>query len=716
MANFQVAKAILLVIFLTGAFQREYTEIYDQYCTADVLSQLTLSNADINDQGGWAKIYVTPAAIISVVNGNGIGDVISQAGVYIILMIILTVICIISFIVFFCFCCCCDRAAGATRGKAKGYTAATILFIVVSIALFIALFVYIGKLNSNINKTSCGISRVPHDLLQGVQNGDINFIGFNNLISLLTNFKSDISNLNTLSGDFDTIINTNLPQTTQSAYDSLTTFYNKYANSTTTDGNGQQTRPITVQSLTTRVNDAVNAEFSIYNEVANKINAAAVIGKNIANSSQTDSIQQSLQTVIDQMNQISTQIQNTFGDVVTGVDYFNRYAPIGYWVTLGIGLLVVILSILAVVILICLIRTSTNRCRFGAKFCLTLNGFLIVLLGIVAIALIVASIGLGSICHALGSLLTTNDVAGEIANYNVTLDPFALKVLNQCLPANATGDITFLLDSGNDVYNQTQNFLDGLTTYDTLKANLTQTTNSSVTIDATVREWQQFRVSIYPDQTNAVSALLKLNNLISCSNFQFQLNAANCTNGVASSSCGGIYNTASYQAPSCSSDTATASSIFTTLKAFTSDEDTLVGNMITDLSGSGSSTPATLFQNSRSGLQSIIGVLDNIEAKLQNTVAVVKTFQSGLGKVTDCRVIRLELTNLQSTFCYGFNKSLYYFTALLAFAVFFLVIYSWTLCCALRYLPDPDVIMGDGKVHNDATLYVNEEDGRPAFV
>ena len=713
MKHFHIAKAVVLLLSLSGALQRDYTEIYSKDCTPQVLADLSVSVDDrLAQRSSSSKIYVSAAAIINVVNGKGVGKLMSEGGVYPILMIILTIFCLISLIVFLVFCCCCDRAAGASSMKAKVYTLATFLFIFVSIALFIALFVFIGKLNGGSKSASCGIASIPHDLLDGVQTANLTFLGFRNLTTLLTNFQTEVSNLSSVSSDFDAIANKNLPASTQAAYNSLNPFYTKYKDSTTTDGQGQKTRPLTVSGLTTGVNAAIDAEFSIYNQVAIKINDAASIGRSIGNNSQMQTMQANLQTIIDQMNSISSQINNNVGGAATGVDYFNRYAPIGYWITLGLGLVLVLLALASVVVLVCLQKTHTNRCRCGAKFCLAFNGLLIVLLGIVAVVLIVASLGLGSVCHALGNLLSANDVAAEVATYGVSLDPFVSKIINQCLPPNASGDLSALLDTGRDVFNQTQGFLDGLTTFDSMRANITASANGSFTVAQTVAAWSNFKVSIYPDQLNAVATLSSLNDAIKCSNTQYQLNAFNCTGGAASASCAGVYNSANFQAPSCSSNAAQASSLFATLKTFTNDEDALLGSMISDLSGS-ASTPGGLFQTARDAINSVLTNIDNVRAKMQNTLSIASTLQNGLSQSVDCRVVRLELNNLEAVFCFKFNKNLYYFAALLAFVVFFLFIFSWTLCCALRYIPSPGVADGEDKVRDDATVFVNEEEARP---
>ena len=720
MRNFFLLKTLAVALLLTGlSFQREYTEIYDKYCTEAVLAELNVSEANrtVLRAASAPKLYVDVVALVSAYNGNGAGKLIAKAAAFPALAIILAIFCLLSFIIFFCFCCCCDRAAGATQRKAKFCTGSSLLFAVTSTALFVALFVFIGKLNTSMDKTSCGVATVPHDLLQGVQTSTINFIGFNNLTTLLTNFKGELGKLTALSSDFDAIINRKADASTTAAYNSLATFSQNYNSSTTTDGKGQKTKPITVSSLGDHATAAIAIEFAAYNDVAVRLTAAASTGKNLSSSSQVQTVQSTLQSVIDQITSISADVDVSFGNATTAVDYFNRYAPIGYWVTLGIGLVVILLAAAATAILWCCVRNNTNRFRCGAKFCLTLNSALIFILALVSVALVVVSIGLGTVCHGLGELLASTQVSTTLAGYNITLDGTVSKLINQCLPADASGDITSLLDTGSDVFNQTQSFLDGLTNFNSLRANLTATNESSITIAETASLWSKFKVSIYPDQANALDSLASLNNKVSCGGVTYVLNAANCTGGAASSSCSGIYDSASFLAPTCASDVSGATGLFTTLKTFTNDEDSLLGKMITDLSGSGSSTPATLFTTGRQAIKSVLGNVDDITNSLTTTLATAATFKTGLAKITDCRVVRLELNNIESTFCFSFNKNLYYFTAILSFTVFFLFLYSWCLCCAMRCTPNPEAIAHgeESEVkyadNNNVTVFGNEEQG-----
>lgn len=707
MSTKYLALLLLACLMITPTLQRDYSEIYNAYCTPEYYNSVNITVEDrLAMRSSQQGVYISVKSVIDVIQNQSVSNIMKEAGAYIILMIILTVACLISFIVFLAYCCCCDRHSSGTVRKSKLYVFLTCLFIVVFTALFIALLVFLGKLNTNQNSTGCAIASIPHDLIDGATYGDLKFLGFKPLTDLLMSFKNELSSITTLSKDFDAIIAQDLGASSKAALNSLPAFYNKFKDSTTNDGTGTAAKPMSVQTLTQNVNDAIFTEFSIYDQVSTKITEAAQTGKGYANSGSITSIQTSLDEVANQLSSLTTQISSVFGTAVTGIDYFNQYAPIGYWITLGLGLLIFILGYIAVVILICMIRKHNDYGRMGVKFCLSFNGFLIFILGILAIILLVASISLGTVCHAVGEVLTSTDVATTINAYGVEMDDFVNKIINQCLPAGSSGDVTTLITGNTDAFSGSKTFLDGLSLYDALKANMTQAGDSSPTINATVSVWADLKTSYWPDQANAVVSLNQLNNLVSCGDQRWELNSKNCT---STSGCQGVYGSSSFSAPTCSSNSAQATTLYNNLKQFTQDEDSLLGNMISSLSGADANTPLSLNNANKSKIKSVFTSFDNIKSKLQSSIDKVSSFNNGLAANLNCTILRREIDNLESTFCFKFNQSLYYFAVLLIWIVFFLFFYSWCICYALRYMPNAEADIYSQKVANETAFYRDEE-------
>lgn len=712
MTSNQVIVLMLGWLLFGHSIQRNYTEIYNDYCTDEILTQIDISEAErIEMRNSQVGPYITVNSIVDVIDNHSISQIVKDAGVYIILLIILTVFCLISFIVYLCFCCCCDRAQSSSATKANIYIIITLIFIVTSIALFIALIVFLVKLNTNRGATSCSLASVPKELLDGVNTPEQKFLGFNNLISILTSFKNELGNISTLANDFDQIANKGLTTSSKAALNSLSTFSNTFKERTTTDGTGAQAKPLTVTTLTDKVNDAISTEFAIYDEVATKITNAAVAGKQFAQNINVASIQNSLSTIITQFTDLSTKVSDVFGEVVTGVDYYNQYAPIGYWLTFGFGLLILILGVIAVIFVCIMIRRHTDQRRMGVKFCLSFSSFFIFLLGIIAIALLVSTISINSVCHAIGEVLSAKDVGAQIQSYGFEIDDFVIKVINECLPADSSGDVTNLISVDTGVFNQSKVLIDGLAIYEELKTNLTKTGAESPSITATVDVWQKFSTSIFPDHQNTLVTLNSLNNLISCSSQSFQLNANNCT----SSGCQGIYDSTGFTAPGCSSNSAEASTLYNRLKTFTNDEKQLVGEMIVGLSGTSPNTPLSLNKDLKVKINETISSFENIKSKLQNTITQVSAFKDGLAANLNCTILRREMNNLESSFCFNFNRNLHYFAVLMIFIVLFMFFYSWCLCCSLRYMPTQEAISMPKNEESNGGLYMNNDERVPMY-
>ena len=67
---------------------------------------------------------------------------------------------------------------------------------------------WMGKLNSELSKANCVLSKIPSDLLDGISGSEFEFLGMTNYLDLLNNFLDESQNIisNNLSDNFDVII------------------------------------------------------------------------------------------------------------------------------------------------------------------------------------------------------------------------------------------------------------------------------------------------------------------------------------------------------------------------------------------------------------------------------------------------------------------------------------------------------------------------------
>lgn len=700
-------QAVLLILLLVSpTLLRTYKQIYNEACTASGLKSLDISEDErAKKRTSVTSAYVSVPNFASFINTKEIQYLVKEVGSYIILMIILTILCLASFVFYLMFCCC-KRSKSATRLKSKTFCWISIIPLITFLALFIAMLVYLGKLNAERKDTSCGLASIPYNFLEGVNTGTLKFLGLRTLFSVLTDFKIEISNLQNLDPNFSSIINSGIVDLSSQALASLPSFYQKYTNSTTIDGTGVQNRPLTVSQLTSNINPTIEKEFTTYDEVARKLYVSANAGRNLLSTSSLTDVQNSLQTTINELKNLTADVDSNFGSAIEAVDYFDQYAPVGYWIVLGLGIVMVILSIVSMILVALTVKHITDKYRVAIKIIIAIIGLFSFLLGIIAVVMLIGTIGFGSICQATANILTTNDIRSELKQYQLDISPFVENVLVKCLPLNSNGDLTDVLTNGTNVYAQATYLLDGVTLYGDVQTYVVNQTNFSPAINATTTLWEKYRVSILADHENIKPVLEQLNDLVVCGDYYFSLNEANCTDA----NCQGIYNFTNFKPPSCSEDQTQAAALYQRIKDFTSQEDQLLTQMKKDLNGPSSTAPLTLQTNLKTKLKELNPILTDLSSRLRNTTQFSRSFQEGFAKNMNCTVLRKALNDIESTLCFSFNQNLYYFVSLLCFVVLSLLMLAWALWLMIYCTPKMLEETGVKRETPVSTLFVTEEE------
>jgi hypothetical protein len=621
-------------------------------------------------------------------------------------MAILTVFVIISFFVFLAFCCCCDRAGSDSTTCSKICTIVAVIFLVTFIALFITMIVYIGMMSARLNNSACAVGRVPYDLLRGGEAPGIRFVGLYNVTYMIGNFSQQIPNTPQATPQFISIFGRNLAAQTAITLQSAESFFNKYRNSTTSDGAGALSRPWTVQSLTPGVNSLIGAEFTTYNYAATQLQYAAAIGIGITlTTANVQLYQNAMNEAVTTLRTTIRDVEGTPADVTSGIAAAIIYSPIGYWITFGFGLFIIAMMIIMVIFVSLMYSRPTDNCRCCAKTFLVITTLLIVILGLLCIALLIASAAITSVCKAIPSVLNANSsqLPGVLRGWGVNLSASMQNVLNNCVASDATGNVTLVINSTNPAVPAGLNFLDGILAFRNLQANLTREQTVSPAINTTLSNWTNIQVSIIADQANALTSLNTLNDQTSCGGQTYRLNSFNCS---GASNCIGIYNTATTTLPSCAPSS--AQTVFTNLKAYTTSEATLLTNMIADLNST-TGNPNSLQAAYRASMISAFPEFNQVLAVVGAFTNSVSSQIGGFYYNTNCTIMRQEVLNLEATICFAFANPLYYFTALLCFLVLFFFFFAWLLCCALRCLPMADSPHQTGGLRNAEMVPVMED-------
>lgn len=678
---------IFALLFLTTATAaRDYISVYNDYCDDSAIISPNTDPAYLkSSRDAIVGLTATTQHIADAINGNGVGGIVSDIGGPIIVMAVLAVLLIITFLVFLCFCCCCDRAGSREGGPVKVLTVLASVFFVGFVGLFVAMIVFIGMMNVRNKASACAVGRLPFDFINGAQAPGVNFIGLQNTTNIVKQASGQLQYAALATPSFTSILLRNLPAQTKAAYQAAGNFYTKYANSTTADGAGSSSRPWSVQSLNPGVNSLIDREFSVYNTTAAQMQTAAIVGIALGSSSAAAPLYQSaMADVTASLDSIIASLKGTFADVTTGTATGIVLSPIGYWIALGFGILVIVFMILILWFVCHMYQGNTDNCRYCGKFLLTLTTFMIAVLALICVALFIASAVVTSACKTVPTVLNSNGVqlVAQLKTWGFNATGDTEKVAKVCVSSDGNGDVGLLVTTSNfTIVRGALDYLDGVLGFKNLVYNnVTREGTASPAINATVYNWTQLSTATFLDQPNAALSLAQLNSQVSCSSTSYALNAVNCS---GSGNCVGIFNQNVTSVPSCAP--ASAQNLLNNLKLYTNSEFALLSQMIADLkSNSGPDTFQQAYRASMANSKTDLGVIVSTVGNWTNSVS---STVGGFYYNANCTIIRQEVFNLEANICFTYANPLYYFTCLLAFVTFFFFLFAWFMCCALRYMP-----------------------------
>lgn len=680
----QAKIGLIVILMFALTTSKTYNESYADYCSSDVIQSFNTSEAErIKLRSESRPPYASLDAVEEYIKQNSVGKIASEIGNPVILTFILAAFCILTFLTFWGFFCCCDRANSASDKTATICWIASIVLFLGFTGLFVTSMVFMGKAWRDSKSSNCFFASATKNIIEGVNSTDFNYIGLSKLINVFKEFGSEVSIVSTLAADFEAINKSKIREKTSSALSSLPPFYEKFKDSVTSDGTGEKSKPISIQGLNSNINDAIFAEFSVLDQTATRVVNAALVGKGYSQSLSYVYVQSSVSSIANNIESLVDEMIDVYDKADSGFQAYNTSFTAGLATSLGIGSAFLVFGILSLVYIGLMIFKQNNVCRSGVKIFININAFLTLIISLLAIVVFGTSITIGTGCNFLQELLDASQPINVFNKVNITFDDVVVKSIIQCLPNEASGNLTVAIAPDLSLISSLEVFIDGFSTFNSLQASLTQSQNGSQAIQMTAELWKQFKISVKADQPKAINSLGLINEMISCDNTSFQLNALNCT----SDNCKGIYNTSSFSSPTCSSNPAYANSLFINLKSFTNDEDNLLGSMIKDLTESQTPTPGSLNTAARNTFISLLPSIQNIAYSFNKTFSKINQMQNGFIKNTNCTVLRYDLQNLENAMCFSLNKNLYMFALFLILAVVMAILNSWVTCCTLRYLP-----------------------------
>ena len=696
-------KVIALLFLLTMSSYKasevdEFRKLVEDSCEGVDVLKWEMTDEERTDKRGSSStpIRLTPKILGEILNDGSYSSAIKGIAVYFALVILLVLAALVCIVLFFRFCCCCKKYGSADNNKAKIWFYVSAVFLILFVIFFILMVVYISKTNSSYSEMQCAINSIPLDLLDGVENDNYSFLGFQKLRDMLSNFATEISQLSSIKGELDSIKDKNIKALTQDALDSLPSIKNQFGSETTADGAGGNSAPISIENLTDEVNEAIGVEFTIYAEIGEKIHDAAVQGGEFTTGGEEQQIIDSINSAVGYLDDLINPITDQLKSINDQMEEGATYVPIGTYVSLGFGLLLLFLSLgMFVILFFQFSKGKCKNCSFCIRIILIILSFIVFILCIIALVMCVGSTVISSFCAFSEDLLESDDVAATLKDFGLEVtegETGIVDIISKCIGKNREdADLSHLIgDTGSsaDALNEVNVFLDGLTEFEQFKKNITEGELDSLTIVETVKFFDQIKSGELPDHEEALVSVEALNDLIDCGDVSFRLSSTNCTE--SDKGCQGIATTTSFSPPDCTKDSGEASSLFSNLRSYIEDEQALMTDMTTALSDPTGNTPNAKFRTAKQSFRDIISSFDNVSNSVKNTIATVESFTSGFDKLANCGIVRKEIENLESVLCFTINKDFYLLFVFLIVAMFCLFMMNIFICVSLRCVNEDD--------------------------
>ncbi len=407
-----------------------------------------------------------------------------------------------------------------------------------------------------------------------------------------------------------------------------------------------------------------------------------------------------------------TEIEDIADPGTDNVDERVDYVLTGYWLLVGFIFFTVVFIIITLMILcsICRNNSSLDRIKWG-RVILVILGLFMLILGVIVFLILVGSAVMSGFCGFIGKINKGEvSVLYEFDDFDPTIREFC----ELCFFKNSTGDLNTLVipDTADVVVSNAQlntisKLLDGLSSYRKYK-NETNSQNFSQEIINQVIEWELYEKAAKLDFDNIETSLYSLNDMISCTDKEFDFTTLICNGNP---DCVSIENTADYVAPPCVEQPNEAELKFDVLKLYFEEDKLLIQDMQNKLGNADNNDSVqSAYQQAKGNLLNLEIDVEKIEEELTNTLLYTRNFDSAWGNLEDCRTMRKVIIQLEKITCLEFNFYVYILLVISAVSLVILFLLNWAICCALRLgelkekvqlPPTPGDYVTDNKDFND---------------
>lgn len=566
-----------------------------------------------------------------------------------------------------------------------------ILFFIIFVGLYIAILVFIGISEYHTKPAYCAIHSLPATLLYGNPGTPTHqeFIGFQPLISLMGNYSQQVVTLNTAQAAALGIVSANLPGQTNALLQNEVSTWAGLSSKTVSGANGTTVFPDTFIRSTAAGPWVIEKEFADLDDLANALQYTASQVQFLSSPGYAAGAVTSINTMQAQLQSSFNTYQSASNTFTYDAMYIQSWAIGAFWTNFGVSIAIIILGI-GVITAFCEVkRGKCLGCVRAMKWILILLAFLVLVYGVTVLILMAGVAGLSPFCKFIAelnqggwnaantfeSLFTANNATNGAAINNT--NPGSL--LKYCFFKNSTGYIPSLFNSTAYVtnsYDRLISLVNGLTVYrNYLRTYGGFTQTSSPSIASETAFLGNLTAGDLYDNTGIFFANEALNSLVSCSGKQYAWTANGCSNYLFSS-CSPFGS--GFSVPSCSSNSALATTYFNNIQAAIASESVLVSNIVAGLVPL--NTQYASIVSALAAQQSNVAV---IQTALANTLNTVSGYNNTLSQIVDCTSLQTELVQFERYVCFPFVKPLYVLLVLACIATFFLFVLLWTLWAVL---------------------------------
>ena len=682
-------KILIIILFLTLSIKSQiYKENVEIYCKKIDQNKWQMSAEERIKQREalWPLMSGSLGSIVAFLNKGEVMGLLTGVLLHIIFIIIIILAALVSFIVFSFFCCYCKKSPKKNKKRARTYFIISLFTGILYIVCFLIFIIMFSNVKNGTDELNCALSNSAEELLDGANSIYYEFLGFNILVSLLTDLESEAENLKSVTDNFDAMFNLNLVDQGTAPISALNEFYNSYKEKTILDGDGKPNKPIIINDLE-KTKEKIETQFEIWKNIAEKVSESSKKGKTLSTNDAIKKFKDDLNVVIKETIEYKNELQGPLDNLSKTVGQITEYFPLIFTLGVVLGVLNFILFIFTIVILFFQCKKlRCYKCNCCFKFSLFLLGIVSLLFSGISLYVMVITSSMGTVCNEIPAILNSEDPAKHIANIGVGMNEQLDKLANNCLK-NATetsGDFKDLFKEDLD-FESTQVLLDGITIFKNFDANLTLAPVDSEIITNTTKVWKNYEIGYFVNFENVNTTLDTLNTQLKQCDVQMVFNNLNCTIDKSKGVCYIIPEVViPYSAPECADDTTKSNELFVKLRDYNLGSQDTTSKMITNLSGEEENTPNFKYKQLKNSLNLAMIEQRVIQPKLFNTLNNASKLTFGFTAAANCKIFRKELLNVEAGICFNSVNNSFLSYVFVLFMNIFLILYNWMIYCTLR--------------------------------